>query len=116
MSEAGDVRDFNPVDVLIRRTFCYYREQREPIKAVPYDDPNLIKFMRESMRDLEKQVDQAVFDWEYERQQRREFEKKVRKNQAIVDSLKRDAEREADKTFNRISGNAAQKARSGGRP
>ena len=41
ISDAADrQRDQHPIDVLIRKTLCFYRDTKEPLKAVTYDDPD----------------------------------------------------------------------------
>lgn len=102
--------DVNPVDGLIRKTLCFYREQKEPLRAIPYDDAEFLKFLKGSIKDLESKVESAVFDWELERQERREFERRARKNQKIVDSVIREADIEADQAFDKIAQRAKKKA------
>lgn len=104
--------DSNPVDTLIRKTLCYYREQKEPLKPVACDDEEFLKFLKGNIKDLETKVDDAVFQWEFERQEKREFERRAHKNQQIVDSVMREADIEADQTFDRLAQRAKKKAKS----
>lgn len=113
LMELGDRgKEQNPVDLLIRKTLCFYREQKEPLKPVGYDDDAFLKFLKGALRELETKVDDAVFQWELERQQRKELERMALKNQVIVESLLREAEIEADSTFYRLSKAAKRKAKS----
>ena len=34
-------------DVLVRKTLCFYREQKEPLKPIAYDNAEFIKFLKE---------------------------------------------------------------------
>lgn len=104
--------DINPVDALIRKTLCFYREQKEPIKPVPYDDAEFLSFLKTSLPELEKKVDAAVFQWELERQEKKEFERRAHKNQQIVESILREAEIEAEQTFDQLARRAKKKAQS----
>lgn len=104
--------DVNPVDTLVRKTLCFYREQKEPLKPVSYDDPEFLKFLKANMKELDAKVDAAVFQWELERQERREFERRARKNQQIVESVMREADIEADQTFDKLAQRAKKKAKS----
>ena len=103
-------RESNPVDVLVKKTLCFFREQREPLKPVSNDDDEFMKFLRLGLKDLESKVDEAVYDWEFERQERREFERRAMKNQKIVDSIMREADVEADSTFDKLARRAKRKA------
>ncbi len=104
-------RDQNPIDSLIRKTLCFYREQKEPLKPVPFDDDQFLTYIKASMKDLEAKVDDAVFDWEFERQQRREFERMAIRNQKKVDSVAREADVEADRHFEKLSLRAKRKVK-----
>jgi hypothetical protein len=113
MVEAADrAREQNPVDVLIRKTLCFYREQREPLKVVGYDDPQLTQFLHSSIRELEGKVQQSIFLWEYDRQERRAYERELERNQAIVDTVREQADVDADRAYEKISEAAKRKVRS----
>ena len=103
-------REQNPVDVLIRRTVCFYREQREPLKPIAYDDPDFLKFLRSALRDLEIKVEDVIFKWEKERAERRQYEQQLQKNRGVVDTLKREAEVDAERSYDRLSTGAKRKA------
>lgn len=105
------VRGQNPVDKLVFKTLCFYREQKEPIKAVPYDDAAFVSFLKGGLNELDKKVDEAVLHWELERQQRAEFEKQFKMNQAAIESLKNQAEKEAAKIISRAESQAQRKRR-----
>src|SRR5262245_59423451 len=49
---ASKYRDVNPIDLLIRRTLCFYREQKEPMAAVPYNNVQFVTFLRANLREL----------------------------------------------------------------
>lgn len=112
VEEADRAKEQNPVDVLIRKTLCFYREQREPLKPVPYDDDAFVGFLRTSLKELEGHVDDAIFTWEFERAQRREFERQLERNQTAVDAVREQADVDADRAFEKLSSNAKRKVRS----
>ena len=78
----------NPVDILIRKTLCFYREQKEPLKPISYDNPHFIAFLRSASMDLENKVDEAIFQWEFERYQRDYYEAQLDKNSKIIRKLR----------------------------
>lgn len=98
----------NPVDVLIRKTLCFYREQKAPLKPVAYDDPTFVRFLNDSVAELSKKVDDTVFRAEYERLQRHQYELKLSRNQAGIDQLREAADQSAAKTFKSLSRKAKQ--------
>lgn len=102
-------RDQNPLDTLIRKVLCFYREQKEPLKPVGYDDAQFLSFIKASLKDLEEKVDETVYQWEFERQQRKAFERRALKNQKLVDALVREADVEADQLFGKLSARAKKK-------
>ncbi len=108
LSDRG--REQNPIDLLVRKTLCFYREQKDPIRPISYDDPEFTKFLKTSIKELETKVEKAVFDWELERQERKEFERRAKQNQKLVNALEREADIEAAQTFSRLSQRAKQKA------
>lgn len=111
-AESGDrSREQNPIDVLIRRTLCFYREQKEPSRPIGFDDAGLETFMRSSLGELEDKVKQAILQSEIERQQRLEYERKLKHNQHMVDRLEQEADEEADRTFTQLAKIARKKIR-----
>jgi len=59
LAEQGDrSREQNPVDNLIRKTLCFYREQKEPVRPISYDDAEFLKYLRSSITDLEAKVEE----------------------------------------------------------
>ncbi len=96
-------RDQHPVDKLIRKTLCYYREQKEPLKPVTYDDANFVSYLTQSMNELENKVDEVVFQWELDEAQRKQFEKIVEKNQQLIQAMKMEAEEQAEAKVRKIS-------------
>lgn len=95
-------RDQHPIDTLIRKTICFYREQKEPLKPVPFDDEKFLVFLAAAMPELETKVDEVVFQWESDRIQRQEYEKRVQKNQDLINKLKAEAGRQADASVRKI--------------
>lgn len=105
------VRDANPIDMLIRKTLCFYREQKEPLKPVPYDDPLFVKFMHDSLKELELKIEDAIYQTEYELAQRKQYEFQLQKNKDVVDRIREEAEDNADRSFDRLATSAKQKVR-----
>lgn len=102
-------RDENPVDVLMRETICFYRKTKDPLKQIPFDDPDFISFLRKSVKTLEAKVEDAIFQLEYEKFQREIFEKKTQRNQALLRSIEKEALDDAARSFQKISRAAARK-------
>jgi hypothetical protein len=109
--EPDRAREGNPVDVLIRKTLCYYREQKEPLKVVTFDDAEFLKFLRPAMKELEAKLDDTIFEYEYERQQRMEYRRQLERNRGIVESVQREADRDAEREYDRLSSAARRKVR-----
>jgi len=106
---AGKYRDTNPVDLLVRRTLCFYREQREPLEAVMYNDAKFIVFLKSNLKELESKIEVAILDWQMEKEQRAKYELQLQKNQVLVDLLRKEAEKEARISFDRLSLSARRK-------
>ena len=51
----------NPIDTLIQKTICYYREQKEPLQPISFDNRPFVAFIKGSLKDLENKVDDLVF-------------------------------------------------------
>ena len=112
ISDAVDrQRDQHPIDVLVKKTLCYYRETKEPLKPVTYDDESFVSYLSGVMKDLEIKVDEVVYQWELDRAQRLQFEKIVEKNQHLIESLKREAQAMADADVKKIANKAKNKVR-----
>ncbi|MBY0370011.1 hypothetical protein K2X33_04945 [bacterium] len=111
-SAAALAPDQNPIDLLIRKTLCFFREKKEPLKTVSVDDAEFLTFLKESLPDLERKVDQTVLQIETEKQQRKVYEKMLQANQALEASLRAKAELDADRDFERLTKAAKQQARS----
>jgi hypothetical protein len=108
--EAPDrAREQNPVDLLIRRTLCFYREQKAPTTPVAFDDPGLVTFLKNGIGELEKKVTASLFDVELERQQRRAYERKMRSNQGLVEKIQDEADLEAERTFQKLATTAKKR-------
>ena len=104
------VKEINPVDFLLRKTVCFYREQRDPTRVVPYDDANFLHFLKSGMAELETKVDDAIYQWEFEKSQRRAYEAKLKATEGAAERLREEAEEEANQRFNKLSQNAKKKA------
>jgi hypothetical protein len=104
-------REQNPIDTLIRKTLCFYREQKEPLSPVGYDDAAFVAFLKGSLPDLEEKIDKVIYQSEYDRQQRKEYERQLERNQGVVLNLRREADLEADQSFERITNRAKRKVR-----
>jgi hypothetical protein len=104
-------KEQNPVDVIIRRSICFYREQKEPLKPVSFDDAGLMQFMKSSVKELEAKVEDAVFQTEFEKYQREEYERRVQRNFRALQSLEQEANREASFSYEKLSKAARKKVR-----
>jgi hypothetical protein len=101
----------NPVDVLVRKTLCFYRQQKEPVKPITFDNPAIVRFLKQSLKDLEAKVEDAIFLSEFEREQRRHYEDLIHKNRRLIEGLRKEASKEANKTYKKIQKTAQRKAR-----
>jgi hypothetical protein len=63
------------------------------------------------VKELEGKIDDAIFQFEYERQQRAEYKRQLEKNRDVVEQVKKEADRDAEKEFVRLSNAAKRKAR-----
>lgn len=104
-------RDQHPIDVLIKKTLCYYREQKEPLKPVTFDDSNFISYLSLSMDELEKKVSEVVYQWEIDEAQKKQFEKIVEKNQQLIQRMKVQAEEQAEAEVKRIANKAKKQVK-----
>lgn len=104
-------RDENPVDVLIRKTLCYYRQQKEPLRPVSYEDQGFLAFLSGAIRELEGKVEDALFLALLEREQRLAYERELQRNRSLIESVRREASREAERAFDKIVTNAKRKAK-----
>ncbi len=104
-------RQPNPVDTLIQKTICFYRVQKEPLKPVPFDDEDFLHFLKTSLKELETKVEDAVFQVQFEKFQREEYARRVQQNRNILQALEREADKDAGRTFDRLSSGAKRKAR-----
>jgi hypothetical protein len=104
-TKVGELRpkDQNPVELLIRKTLCFYREQREPMKAVSIDDPKFLQYLHGALRELENKVEEAAFQVELERQQKAEYEKKLQGNEALVERVTNQMDREVEREFQKMA-------------
>ncbi len=108
---AAESREQNAIDLLIRKTLCFYREKNEPLKTIGFDDPSIVAYLKTSMGDLEKRVDATILQQEIDKAQRKEYERLLSENQEVEDSVKSQAEVAADREFDRLSKEARRKAR-----
>jgi len=101
----------NPVDVVIRRTLCYYRQQKDALQPVPYYDPKILSFLKENIGELEKKVEAVILECQYKVISKELLETRAKKNQAMVESVKKQAEKTADQVFDKIHQQALRKAK-----
>ncbi len=104
-------KESNPVDAMLRTSICFYREQKEPLKQVLFDDAEFVKFLKSSLPELEKRVETAIYDWELEKAQKAEYERRIRLGQSSMEAFHNQIERDADNTYEKLSKNAKQKAK-----
>ncbi len=107
----GQSRESNPVDLLVRKSLCFFREKKDPLRMVPYDDPQFLDFLRVSMGDLEKKIEEMIFQKEFDKAQRKEYERKLTENQELEDKVRGQAEVDADRNFDRLSKAARRKVK-----
>ncbi len=103
------LRETNPIDQLIRKTLCFYREQKEPIKPVPFDDEKFISFLRASLPELEAKAKDAVFETEYLRATKKQYEAKLKQNESLVEQLESQARNEANQEYDQLKAQASKK-------
>jgi len=101
----------NPVDIVIRRTLCFYRQQREALQPVPYYDAKFVAFLKDNMLELEKKVEAVIVESQYKVIHQEMLEKRAQQNLALIEEAKRQADRVASQTFERLSRQAARKAK-----
>lgn len=111
LRENDMARGVNPVDALVRRTLCYYREQIEPVAPVQFNDASFVRFMRDSIGQLNSKVEDAVFEVVLQDAEEKELERKLERNRRRADKMRAEAERSAEKSFKRIAKAAQSKVR-----
>jgi hypothetical protein len=103
----------NPVDIYVQKTLCFYRQQKEPLKPVPYDDAEFLTFLKSSFDDLEKEIYSALQQTEVEQIQKKEFERRLEQNRDREESLRLQAQQEADKQLKAITEAARRQVKRG---
>ena len=101
----------NPVDILIRKTLCYYRQQKEPVRPIPYDDFKFVNFMKAGIDELEESVGNSIYEMEFAKQQRELYTKQLERNRRIIGKVKAAAEKDAEKAFERLSKKAERRVK-----
>jgi len=104
-------RKENPIDVAIRKTICFYREQKDPMSPIPFDDRGFLTFLNSSIRELETRVDDIVYQVEFEKFQRREYELRALRNRSKIATIEKKADRAADNSFEKLSQAARRKVK-----
>lgn len=99
----------NPIDILIQKTLCFYREQKEPLKEVSYDNSRFVSFIKESISELDKKVQEAIYKYEVERFRREYYELKLEENNKLAQSLRLEAQKIAELKYKTISNRAKKK-------
>ena len=95
-------RDQHPIDVLIRKTLCFYRDTKEPLKPVTYDDSNFVSYLASAMPELETKVGEVVYQFELEQAQKKQFEKILEKNSHLIEKMKMEAEQKASNEIDKL--------------
>jgi hypothetical protein len=108
--ETGRTGIANPIDPLLRAFICFYREQKEPLKAVMYDDAGFLGFLKSGLDELEKKADDAVLQVALEEQRRKEFERKTDAQRLVIERMSNEAEAEAADAYERLNSAAKRKA------
>jgi hypothetical protein len=101
----------NPIDVLIRKTLCYYRQQKDALQVVTYYDPKMVSYLKENIKDLETKVDSAIFNCQFQQETKEALEKRAKKNEALVQDYMKEAQKSANQSFEKITKEAARKAK-----
>ncbi len=104
-------RDQNPVDIIIRKSLCFYREQKEPVRPIPYDDETFVLYLKKYLKEIEIRVEKIIIQTEFEKRSRKAYEEKLTRNKATIDVLRREAEREANSVYKSLSNQAQRKLR-----
>lgn len=102
-------REENPIDTIVRKTLCFYRESKDPLRAIPFDDGDFLKFIASSMDEVEKKSDEAVYQAEFDRLQREEYEKRLDRNRNLIEQLRQEADRSAQRSFEQLTQKARRK-------
>lgn len=100
----------NPIDDLIRRTLCFYRQQRDALSPVPFDSAEIVSFISQNIKELESKIEAAVLEIEYRKAKEDILKKKAQKYQQLVEKEKQIANRKARELFEALSRKAAKKA------
>lgn len=101
----------NPLDALIARTLCYYREQKDALQIVPYYDPKLLEFLSQNIKDLEKKAEAVILDLQVQILNKEELGRRARQNEALVAAERESAEQSANRMFDQIAQEAQRKAK-----
>lgn len=102
-------REDNPLDTLVRKTLCFFRENKEPLRAIPFDDAQFKKYIASSIDELEKKANEAVFQAEFDRLQRESYEKRLDRNRDLVERVRQEADRAAQHSFEQLTKKARRK-------
>lgn len=101
----------NPIDHLVRRTLCFYRQQRDALSPVPFDSPEIVSFIGQNIKELEGKVEAAIVEIEYRKAKADILKKKAQKYQRLVEKEKQIATRKARELFEALSQKAVRKAK-----
>ncbi len=113
LSEQGKRhKEDNPIDSLLRKTLCFYRESKDPVRAIPFDDPTFLKFMETSIDEVENKAEDSVYQSELSRLQKEEYEKRLERNQELIEQLRAEADRSAQRSYDDLSKKARRKVQS----
>lgn len=110
LEASGEVDSLtNPVNILIRKTLCYYRGQRGATAVIAFDDTGLIKFLKENLKELEAKVEAEVLAEQTLKAQMAEYERRLKQNETVVEALKEQASNDASKRYSEISKKAKRR-------
>jgi hypothetical protein len=113
LADSGKLhKDDNPIDTILRKTGCFFRETKDPARPVPFDDAQFLKYIETSIDEVENKSEAAVYEAELARLQREEYEKRLEANQGLIDQLRQEADRAAQKSYDQLSQKARKKVQS----
>lgn len=105
------IEDRNPIDELVRRTLCFYRQQKDALSPVPFDSPEMVSFIGQNIRELESKVEAVILEIEYRKASQDILKRKAQRHQRLVDKEKQIAARKARELFETLSRKAVNKAK-----
>lgn len=105
----GGKREKNPADTLIQKTLCFYRQNKDPLRPVAFDDNDFLAFLKQSLAELENRIVSAVDQKQQERFRLEEFSRRLELNRDREEVLRNAADAEAERKFQAVSEAAKKK-------